>query len=96
MKCPYINPTPDICLNCILTACDGGKSKDTAQKQKRHYYRHLDKMRKYHREYQRENYDTQKNTEMCRKYRNNNPEKKKQYDRERYLRIKAERQMVIN
>lgn len=88
MSCPYINPSTHTCLNCNLDACDGGKSKDTAAKQKRHYYRHLADMRSYHRNYQSENYDTKVNTEKCRLHREKYPEKKRQYDHERYLKGK--------
>lgn len=92
MKCPYTNPPPRQCLKCDFHGCDGGKSKDTAQKQKRHYYRHIDRMRKYHRDYQHEIYDTKTNTEKCRQHREKHPDQKKNYDHERYERLKRERQ----
>ncbi len=91
MKCPYINPTPDVCLKCELTGCDGGKDSDTKEKQRRHYQKHIVRMRKYHRDYQKSTYNTCKNTEKCRQWREKNLDKKKQYDHERYLRKKAER-----
>src|SRR5574344_2177826 len=89
VNCPYINPSIQQCLNCNIAECNGSKDINTAEKQRKHYYRHITKMRKYHREYARANYDTAKNTVKCRKYRLANIEKKRQYDRERYLRKKA-------
>ena len=94
MKCPYINPTVSQCLTCSFEECDGGKSKDTKEKQKRHYYRHLEKMRNYHRCYQKSKYNTEVNTEKCKKYREKNIEQKRKYDHERYERLKRERQAV--
>jgi hypothetical protein len=92
MKCPFINPSVSQCLNCDLDGCDGGESKSTAEKQKRHYHRNISKMRMYHRNYQQVCYDKAKNTEKCRKHREKYPDKKKIYDHERYERLKRERQ----
>lgn len=52
--------------------------------------------RKYYKEHceeikrrKKENYDTRKNTKSCRRWRKKNVEKKREYDRQRYLKRKA-------
>lgn len=56
----------------------------------------VDYHRKYYKEHceeikrqQKENYDTRKNTKSCRRWRKKNIEKKREYDRQRYLKRKA-------
>lgn len=90
MNCPYSNPTIQQCEKCPLDDCYRDEKQDDREKCKKHYYKDLESSRKYHRDYRKERYDTETNTVNCRKYRN--PEKKKEYDHERYLRLKRERQ----
>jgi hypothetical protein len=92
MTCPYINPSIQQCENCPLPDCDRDEHQDDREKCKKHYYKDIEASRVYHRDYEREKYDTVKNTKKCRAFRARYPEKKKAYDHERYLQRK-ERQV---
>jgi hypothetical protein len=108
MKCPYINPTYE-CLTCKFDDCtrderqdqrehdkiyySNNKSKIRARQHDR-YYSSLEISREYYRDKAKVNYDTEKNTAKCHKYYIDNIEKKKQYDRDRYYRQKAEKEKV--
>lgn len=66
---------------------ENAKKRDRSDYAKEYYRNHSDEIK----EKQRENYDSKKNTDRCRKWRAKNSEKKKAYDRERYLRRKEEK-----
>lgn len=77
------------CFVCPYHDCIRDERQDERDKQRKHYHANIESKREYHRNYAREHYDTKRNTENCRNCRN--VEKKREYDRERYLRLKAEK-----
>ena len=63
--------------------------------QNNRYHSNINVARAYHRDYEKNHYDTKKNTEECRKQREKNPDKKKEYDRERYKKKKREGELIL-
>ena len=57
------------------------RKRDQSLYLKQYYLDHRDEILKK----KKENYDTKKNTKKCRKWRKKNIEKKREYDRQRYL-----------
>jgi len=91
------------CFECVYVDCKRPLREDDRErcrayhsehkerinaKRREQYHSYLENKRAYFRQRARENYDTEKNTEMCRKWYKENRQRKSEYDRQRYLRKK--------
>lgn len=81
------NPTIETCLNCPYEDCIRDEQ---GVRNLKYYYSHYEQLKKANRDRNREKYNKTKNAEKCKRWYLANKEYKKQYDRERYLRRKAE------
>lgn len=63
------------------------KKRDQKEYMREYYKTHRDEILAR----EKEKYDSKKNTIKCRKWRKKNPEHKREYDRQRYLKIKESR-----
>ena len=92
---------PD-CFHCPYADCRHGvaEPKDYSQYYEEHREQILAKRKLYYKKHRNEiiarqkaNYDTEENTLKCRNWREKNLEKRRAYERERYLRRKEEKRI---